>query len=116
MRFLVYDTAPPAEAAVATINDRARVVFAAQGYTVREDGAVVGKAAGRDDPEGLTTTWDIPRQRQDGKWVVAHPEAHPSAGFMVSPTTTLVEYLTAGLGGAVEDESPAWWPPATPEA
>lgn len=116
MRFLIYDTATEAQSAVTTIDNRARAVFAAQGYTVREDGAVVGKSEGCDDPDGLTTTWDVPRQRLDGKWAVAHPEQHPSAAFQVAPGLPLASYLVTSIDTAVEDESPAWWPPAAGDA
>lgn len=116
MRRFVYPTQGEAVAAVETINARARAVFAAQGYTVRPTGEVVGKAAGHDDPQGVTTTWDVPRQRLDGKWTIVHPEAHPSASFVVSPGVSLVDFLVAGLPGSIEDEAEGWWPVLPVEA
>lgn len=109
MRWLVFDTAAEAAAAVATIDARARLVFAENGYTVRSDGAVLGRAAGRDDPAAPTLTWDVPRPRADGRWAVLHPEAHP-AGGIPHGTGTLAEHLAAGLGGTIETEAPGWWP------
>lgn len=110
MRYLVFDTQAEAAAAVATIDERARQVFSSQGYTVRPDGAVLGKAGGRDDPDAPTLTWDVPRERADGRWVIAHPEAHPSALFVVAPGVTLAAHLTHGIVAPVEVETGDWWP------
>ncbi|MFD2033056.1 hypothetical protein ACFSKM_27600 [Ancylobacter dichloromethanicus] len=67
MRYLIFDSEAVALDALALIDQRGRDCFAAAGYTVREDGAIIGKRAGEDDPAGITVTWDTPRQRIDGK-------------------------------------------------
>jgi len=109
MRYLVYDTEQAAQTDVVNIDTVARAVFAAQGYSIREDGAVIGKRDGEDDPAGVTTTWDVPRQRMDGKWVVAHPEGHPSAAFQ-TPSGTVLELVMAGITAPAETGAPEWWP------
>lgn len=109
MRWLVFDTAAEAAAAIAAIDARARLVFAESGYTVRPDGAVLGRVGGRDDPAAPTLTWDVPRLRSDGRHVLRHPEAHP-AGDRPYGAGTLAEHLAEGIGGSIETEAPGWWP------
>lgn len=113
MRYLVFDTEAEATAAVASIDDKARIVFAARGYTVTEDGAIVGKRAsdGEDVPTSITTTWDVPRQRLGGKWCVAHPESHPSGSVEVSPGVTVEMFVMSDIGSPViEDYTADWFP------
>lgn len=110
MRFYVHDTEADAQATAEAIDQRAREVFAAQGYTIREDGAVIGKRGGVDNPEGVTRTWDIPRQRLDGKWLLLHPEEHPSATIELAPGLTVLAYVTQDVTAPVENEDAAWFP------
>jgi hypothetical protein len=113
MRYLVLDTEAEALDAVAYIDARARIVFAARGYTIAADGSIVGKRAsdGVDVPEAVTTTWDVPRQRPaDGRWVVCHPEAHPSADVLVGPEMTVADFVMEGLDVTIEEALTNWWP------
>lgn len=112
MRFLIFDTEAEAHAAVASIDSRARIIFAARGYTITAEGAIVGKRAsdGEDVLESVTTTWDVPRQRLDGKWCVAHPEGHPSAYVEVAPGLFVVDYVMNGLDVAIDEMLTDWWP------
>lgn len=112
VRYLVHATEAEALASAAAIDRRARAVFLAQGYTLRDDGAVIGKVLGVDNPAGVTVTWDVPRQRlTDGAWILEHPETHPSAGFLVSPGVTVLQFVTQDvLAVPVEDADPSWFP------
>lgn len=123
IRLLVGPTEPvvslaEAEAldAVASIDARARIIFAARGYTITAEGDIVGKRAsdGEDVPTSVTSTWDIPRQRADGKWCVVHPEAHPSAEVQVGPSITVVDFVMTGLeDSAIDEMLHDWWPVQT---
>lgn len=77
------------------------------GYLIAEDGGIIGKRQGVSDPLSQeTTTWDIPRQRLDGKWVVRHPKHHPSA-----QNEENLALLLGQLGDiTVEQEQENWWP------
>lgn len=112
IRYYVLDTEQEAADLVAHIDARARLVFAAQGYTITEDGAVVSRRAsdGADVPGAVTTTWDVPRQRVDGKWCVQHPETHASAQFDIGGGVTVLQFVTTGLSAAIETADPSWWP------
>ncbi|GLK74686.1 hypothetical protein KHC23_08675 [Ancylobacter dichloromethanicus] len=112
MRYLIFDSEAVALDALALIDQRGRDCFAAAGYTVREDGAIIGKRAGEDDPAGITVTWDTPRQRIDGKWVLAHIEAHPMRDYLLPSGETVLAYVMAAPldAATVEDDDPGWWP------
>ena len=50
------------------------------GCEIDESGGIVGKKQGVSSPNSQSTTsWDNPRQRADGKWIILHPKYHPSA-------------------------------------
>lgn len=110
MRYFVFDTQAAAQAAVDLIDERGRQIYANAGYTINESGDVVGKCNGVDNPQGVTTTWDVPRQRMDGKWVFAHPEAGAMAGYEVAPGVFVRDYVVAGINDPIETGSPDWWP------
>lgn len=104
MRYLVFDTQFAAQGAVDQIDVKGRAVYASAGYTIDTEGNVVGQCDGVDNPEGVTTTWDIPRQRQDGKWLVTHPENFAMADYEVSPGVAVKDYVMAGIIATIEDE------------
>jgi hypothetical protein len=113
MRYLVLDTEAEALDAVASIDGHARIVFASRGYTITAEGAIVGKRAsdGEDVPTAVTTTWDVPRQRADGKWCVAHPESHPSASVEIAPGITVADFVMEGIEANIDEMLTGWWPP-----
>jgi len=116
MRYLVFDTHAAAQAAVDLIDSRGRQVYASAGYTIDASGDIVGKRDGVDDPAGVTSTWGIPRQRLDGKWVVVHIENHPMADYEVSPGVVVKDFALAGITAPAEEHSDSWWPSQTPYA
>ena len=114
----VFATQAEAQACVDRINVRARSVYGAQGYQLDAGGAIIGKnaATGASMPDATkTATWDIPRQRADGKWVVRHCEAVPGNTFVLDPTQVppftvaafVAQDIAAGVSVEVEDVS--WW-------
>ena len=109
-RYLVYDDQAAAQDDLDIINARGRECYAAAGWTIRADGAVVGQRAGIDDPGGVTVTWDVVRQRADGKWVIAHPEGHPFADYDLGGGVTVLSYTMAGIAAPAEEEAAEWWP------
>lgn len=113
-RHLVFLSQVEAQAAVELIDERGRACFAAAGYTITPDGAIVGKRDGVDDPTGVTSTWDVPRQRLDGRWVVTHPEEHPMQDYVLPSGDTVLAYVMAEPldAATIEDEAPGWWPVA----
>ncbi|SON58013.1 hypothetical protein HDIA_4472 [Hartmannibacter diazotrophicus] len=114
MRYYVFNTHTEAEEIAGRIDANARSALAAAGYTVREDGGILGKRYGIDDPGAVTTAWDVPRQRLDGQWVLQHPETHPAAG-VVTDNGLMLDRLTDGLGGlTTETKTPDWWPAPDP--
>lgn len=118
-RYYVFATQAQAQDCIDRIDARARVVYAAQGYTIDADGSIVGKRAsdGIAMPDAARTeTWDIPRQRLDGKWIVAHCEAVPGATFVLKPTAvpplTVAAFVAQDIPATVtvEVENVSWWP------
>lgn len=118
-RCYVFQDRASAQDCVDRINMRARIVYAAQGYQLDGDGAVIGKnsATGASAPEAArTTTWDVPRQRLDGEWVVRHCEAVPGATFVLTPTAlpplTVAAFVAQDIEASVtvEVEDASWWP------
>lgn len=118
-RCYVFPDQASAQACVDRINLRARTVYAAQGYQLDGDGAIIGKnpATGASMPTAAkTTTWDVPRQRADGKWVVRHYEAVPGASFVLTltglPPLTVAAFVAQdiAISVTVEVEDAAWWP------
>ncbi|MDP4005069.1 hypothetical protein [Methylobacterium sp. NEAU K] len=118
-RCYVFPTQADAQACVDGINARARTVYAAQGYAVDSTGAITGKRAS----DGVllpnaakTLTWDMPRQRLDGNWVVRHCEAVPGNSFVVdatkTPPVTVADFVAQDIAAtvAVEVEDASWWP------
>ena len=119
-RYYVFATQAEAQACVDRINMRARGVYAAQGYQIdTASGDIVGQnaATGAPMPDAArTTTWDVPRLRIDGKWVVRHCEAVPGATFVLQPTAipplTVAAFVSQDISAAatVEIEGASWWP------
>ncbi len=118
-RYYVFATQPEAQACVDRINVRARTVYAAQGYQLDEAGAIIGQRASDGAPmpdAAKTLTWDIPRQRRDGKWVVAHCDLVPGATFVLKPTAipplTVAAFVAQDVPATatVEVEDASWWP------
>lgn len=119
-RCYVFATQAEAVACVERINVRARVVYRLQGYEIdRATGAIIGKCAADGTSmwnAARTLTWDIPRQRLDGKWVVRHCEAVPGATFVLkpldSPPLNVAAYVAQDIAVTVtvEVENEDWWP------
>lgn len=118
-RFYVFPDQASAQACVDGIDARARQIYAAQGYQVDAAGTIIGKRAsdGVDQPDAARTeTWDTPRQRQDGRWVVHHCETVPGSSFVLDataiPPLTVAAYVAQDIGAAVavEVEAASWWP------
>lgn len=118
-RFYVFDDQAAAQACVDGIDARARTIYAAQGYAVDGDGNIIGKRVsdGADAPTAARTeTWDLPRRRLDGKWVVRHCETVPGAEFVInpggSPEVTVAAFVAQDIDAAtaVEVEADSWWP------
>jgi|GEM_PF-3410168 len=118
-RYYVFPNQASAQACVDGIDTRARTVYAAQGYGVDDQGAIIGKRAsdGAAMPDAARTlTWDVPRQRSDGKWVVRHCEAVPGATFVLQPTAipplTVAAFVAQGIPATVTVEvaDASWWP------
>lgn len=119
-RYYVFPDQASAGACVEAINARARVVYRMQGYRVdASTGDVIGQrlSDGAPMPDAARTqTWDVPRQRLDGKWVVRHCEAVPGATFVLRPTAipplTVADFVGQDVGASVlvEVEGASWWP------
>ncbi len=115
MRFYVFDDQAAAQAAVDQINARARQLFQQQGYTLADDGSIIGKRVsdGTSMPNSARTqTWDVPRQRVDGKWVFHHVETCPGNRFVIDKAgTTVAQFVGQDLSTAtIETEDLSWWP------
>ena len=112
-RCFVFDTRLAARRAIAKLDERMRALFDLRGYTVTAEG-IVGKRVSdqMDAPAALTRTWDVERQRLDGKWVVRHPEEYPlrfrTATDRDADLQTVVQDR---LADPIEEETPEWWPP-----
>lgn len=118
MRYYVFDTQAAAQSAIDSIDARARTIYQAQGYAVDENGAVIGHRAfdGVPMPDACrTTTFDIPLQRLDGKWIARHIENSAAPDFVVDPATglTVGEFCTQGLTLRVETDDGTWFPRAS---
>lgn len=116
MRHYVFATQAEAQKAVDAINRRARQVYAAFGYQVDGAGAIIGKRGSdrADMPDACrTVTWDTPRQRLDGRWIVAHTETCPGAHEIADAKTGLLvwQYVGQDIAAPVEDYDAAWFPP-----
>lgn len=110
-RYLIFPSAPDAQAVVDLIDDRARAVFASRGWVIDSEGNIVGKRpADRLDLPTATRTrtwWEPLKRPTDNKWIVLHPENHPS--LMAEPA--LIPLLMQGLGSAViETDTGSWFP------
>ncbi|SIR16456.1 hypothetical protein SAMN05880590_1139 [Rhizobium sp. RU35A] len=110
MRYLLFPDLASAAAAVALIDDRGRDCYEEAGYTIRADGAVIGKRAGQDDPAGVTLTWDVPRQIPDGRWIISHLENHPMAEHVLEDGQRVIDVVMAGITAPAVDADPAWRP------
>lgn len=119
-RYYVFGSQAEAQACVDRIDARARVVYRLQGYQVDDaTGDIISQRVsdGVSMPDAARTkTWDIPRQRLDGKWVVRHCEAVPGATFVLKPLATppltVAAYVSQDIAATVtvEVEDAAWWP------
>ena len=119
-RYYVFNTQAEAQACVDRINIRARAVFRLQGYEIdRATGGIIPKrlSDGQSMPDAAQAeTWDVPRQRLDGKWIVAHCEAVPGATLVIRPTAvpplTVAGYVAQDIPATVmvEAENISWWP------
>lgn len=118
-RCYVFPTQAQAQACADRIWVRLKSACVAQGYTIDPaTGGIVGKdGAGHDVPGVLTLAWDRPRQRADGKWIVAYSAAVPGQTFVIdasqTPPLTLGSALAAddrNAGVTVEVENASWWP------
>ena len=107
MRYLVFPTEAAAQSTIDLIDMRGRECFSQAGYTVLEDGSVVGRTEGEDNPIGITTTWDIPTPRPDGTWRVTHPEHHPMADYVLPSGRTVLHYTMAGIDADIVDANPS---------
>lgn len=110
MDYFVYETEQEAADAEALIFQRGTAIAAEVGHVI--DNGVVGKTGSIDRPDAARTgAWCPPRQRLDGKWVVAHPQHHPRADDVVDADgRTYAAIVTEGLAAPVETESADWWP------
>ena len=118
-RYYVFETQAQAQACAGRIWGRLKAACVAQGYSLDPvTGAIIGKdIAGRDVPDALTSSWDIPRQRRDGRWVVRHAAAVPGRSFVLAPLATPPLTLGAILDAddlaasvTVESDDASWWP------
>jgi hypothetical protein len=113
-RFFVFSTQVEAEDAVESVNSWARLLYVARGYEVDDQGAVIGKNAltGADEPAATRTeTWDVPRQRADGLWIVAHTETCPGHDLVIDANGTLAwQFVMQGITAPVEEYDSSWFP------
>lgn len=111
--YFVFDTEAAALEVEALMVARGRALFEADGYSLDDDGNVIGMRLGVPDPTAqVTERWDIPRERLDGKWVVAHPDCLP-AGTEVLPSTgglSVSQVVAQGIIAPTELYDPAWFP------
>lgn len=123
IRFFVFNDQTSAQVATDAIAARGRELFAQFGYGVDAGGNIIGKRAsdGVLQPDAQhTTTWDVPRQRLDGKWILLHPENQTRSTVIVDAQGTLAsEYVTQDLVGLLIESDPlngTWSPlPTIPE-
>lgn len=102
-RFLVFDAEAEALAIERAIYDFGAQVALAAGYNVSADG-ISGQSSGQTRADAQkTSAWDTPRQRLDGKWIVAHPETHPSYPDYQAGIDAMVAAFT------VEEYSSEWF-------
>jgi hypothetical protein len=109
-RYLVFNTQNQANTAQGIIFGDGKTRFAARGYTLHADGSIIGKVMGVDAPNNQRTVrWDVPRQRLDGKWVIAHP------GDQSAEWDAIAAAALAKLGAVTAEEwSASWFPKAGP--
>lgn len=114
MRFLVFLDQASAVAAVEQINGNGRALFAARGYGVDENGDVEARrlSDGSIVHEAKTQTWDVPRQRLDGKWIISHPENAMRADTVVDEqgATGAEVVMVDVVFEAIEAFDDAWFP------
>lgn len=74
MRYLIFDTQAGAIAADKNIFKAITTEYKSTGGKEDAQG-LIGKVRGVDRPNSVRTTrWDEPRQGEDGKWCLLHPE------------------------------------------
>jgi hypothetical protein len=105
-RFLVFNTQALAETAQAVIFGDGKTRLASRGFTLHADGSIIGKANGVNAPNNQRTArWDAPRQRLDGKWIIAHP-GDQSAEWEAIAAAALAKVSTV----TAEEWSESWFP------
>lgn len=106
MDFLVFETKAQADKAERIIFEFGKALALSEGYVV-DDTHVYGRNS-KGKSKAFTSSWDTPRQRVDGKWVITHPKHHTAAR-----DPQALQRLTVALGHVVEEEADnGWWPEA----
>ena len=106
MRYFVFETQRRAEDCQLAIFAFGKDLATRAGYATNAEG-IIPKRKGRSANGQLVRRWDTPRQRLDGKWVVAHPEKHASFSDPIA-----AQMLMNSLPDAVVEVEDAdiWWP------
>ena len=107
MDYIVTDTFEEANLIERTIFIYGQTLAVNAGYQLTNDGEVIGLNRGLSAPDAqATSSWDIPTQRLDGKWVLLHPKYHPSAS-----DAEKLAALNAEIGEVtVETRQTDWFP------
>lgn len=111
-RFLVFASQAEAQAAVDAIDESGRAIYAARGYAISEGGSIVCRrlSDGASVPESQgIDTWDVPRQRLDGKWIISHPENHNSGSILINGVPASDVVMTGVTPDSIEEFSLAWF-------
>jgi hypothetical protein len=105
-RFLCFNTQLAAGAAQLRIFEAGRDAFVAAGFTLDGSGNIIDRLRSRLTLERACriTRWDTPRQRLDGKWVIAHPADKGKPWTQAA--AVLPDIITPFT---VEEWSSSWW-------
>lgn len=107
VNYLVFETKDHADSAEQTIFSFGASAAADAGFEVTEEGISNYR---RGVPQAdKTTKWDTPRQRADGKWVIAHPELNCLAKREPSMLEALLAQITVPY--EKEEYQNDWFPP-----
>lgn len=111
--YLIFNSEVEAQTANQLIFDTAIPLYKLQGYD-SDVGGLIGKMDGvLNASGGRTSSWDIPRQRLDGKWAIIHPENHPAAQTILPDGSKALDILNSALGVVVKEVNPeddTWFP------
>jgi hypothetical protein len=109
-RYLVFNTQALAETAQGVIFGDGKTRLSSRGYTLHADGSIIGKVRGVNAPNNQrTVSWDAPRQRLDGRWIIAHP------GDQSAEWEAIAGAVLAKVGSVTAEEwSDSWFPQAGP--